>query len=70
MSSDLNAQKFNNFNFDENINADLYYYNSNNECAYYLEDDFKVEFDKAQEIYTLSIIHLNCRNLVKHFDGL
>jgi len=52
------------------VHPDLYYYNSNNECAYYLEDDFKLEFGKAKEIHGLSIIHLNCRSLVKHFDDL
>jgi len=30
----------------------------------------KVEFGKAIEIYGLSIIHLNCTSLVKHFDEL
>ena len=41
------------------INPDLHYYDGNNECAYYLEDGFKVEFGKIKEIYGLSIIHLN-----------
>jgi len=37
LSSDLNVQKFNNFNFDKNINPDLCYYNGNNDCRYYPE---------------------------------
>jgi hypothetical protein len=31
-------------------NLDLHHYNGNNECAYYMEDKYKVEFDMAKEI--------------------
>jgi len=70
LSSDHNVQKFNNSNFDKNINPDLHYYNGNNKYAYCLEYNFKVEFDKAKEIYDLSIIHLNNISLVKICDDL
>jgi len=56
--------------FDFASHLDWHYYNCTNECAYYLEDDVKVEFGKAKEIYDIWIVDLNCRSLVKLFYDL
>ena len=61
----------NKFNFDEDINSDTNFYSCiNASCNYYTDEEFNDKMRDSLPNYGLTMIHLNCRSLVKHFGEI
>ena len=59
------------FNFDKDFNSDTTVYSCNNvSCDYYTDEEFNDKIRNSLPNYGLTMIHLNCRSLVKHFGEI
>lgn len=68
----LSSLEANKYNFDSDIHSDENFYNSNVniKCKYYLDDEFNMCIENSKTEYGLSMIHMNCRSLVAHFQDI
>jgi hypothetical protein len=66
----FNLARSNQFSFDRDINPDEKHFKNTSVCQYFLDDEFNIKYDNWNDEHGLSVIHLNCRRLVTHYDDL